>query len=112
MLPQPPSSRSGGHSQLPTTANRTTTQTTKVVPRSNEMSNNEAYSGPPARKKFAVEGGTAAEIASGARRFAQELQEFMEGNLVLSSDESIVDLQLATCRKLREVSERGKGALW
>ena len=68
-------------------------------------------------------GSTAAEIASGARRLAHELKDFMAVQqekldasgasydadkyttlpLSTSSDESIVDLQLATCRKLREV---------
>jgi hypothetical protein len=62
-------------------------------------------------------GSTAAEIATGARRLALELQEFIRTTLGGSEndisrtrtiveaeqDENIVDLQLATCRKLREV---------
>lgn len=66
------------------------------------------------------------EISSGARRLARELREFITsqqakndgssnlslkmqyGNLSLSSEENIVDLQLAICRKLREVSQSRK----
>lgn len=86
---------------------------------------------PPARKKFAVEGNantakdsttSSEEISSGARRLAKELRDFIiaqqeksegtsnislemqYGSLSLSSEDNIVDLQLATCRKLREVS--------
>lgn len=68
---------------------------------SNSHDDDDMYTGPPARKKFAVEGGTAAEIASGAQRLASELQEFTKDSL---EETNIVDLQLTTCRKLREVS--------
>jgi len=99
------------------------------------------YMGPPARKKFAVDGigasasmavsgdssgvgstTTTAEIAAGARRLANELKEFIAAqqeqyggpsnnpffttfNFSSSSEENIVDLQLVTCRKLREVRD-------
>lgn len=86
--------------------------------------------GPPARKKLAVDGDADAakdcttsseEISSGARRLAKELREFIaaqqektegssnislemqHGNMSLSSEDNIIDLQMAACRKLREV---------
>ncbi len=94
------------------------------------MTDGKESTGPPARKKLAVDGDadtakesitSSEEIASGARRLAKELREFIiaqkektgdssnisldmqYGNLSLSSEENIVDLQMATCRKLREV---------
>jgi hypothetical protein len=94
------------------------------------MTESNETTGPPARKKLAVDGDadtaeesttSSEEIASGARRLAKELREFIVaqkektgdsssisldmqyGNLSLSSEENIVDLQTATCRKLREV---------
>ena len=52
---------------------------------------------------FPAEGGTAAEIAKGARRLASEFQEVTKQPVVPAQD-NVVDLQLATCRKIREVS--------
>ncbi|GAX28584.1 hypothetical protein FisN_1Hh626 [Fistulifera solaris] len=103
------------------------------------MTDGKESTGPPARKKLAVDGDadtakesitSSEEIASGARRLAKELREFIiaqkektgdssnlsldmqYGNLSLSSEENIVDLQMATCRKLRELLPSNKELLY
>lgn len=102
------------------------------------MTESNESTGPPARKKMTVDGdaGTAndstptssEEISSGARRLAKELREFIAaqqektegslnisldmqyGNMSLSSEDNIVDLQMASCRKLREVRKMDDAA--
>lgn len=60
----------------------------------------------------AVTAPRAEEIAAGANRLAQELQEFLQDNpslqtastATVQAKSEIPEMQLATCRKLREVS--------
>lgn len=96
------------------------------------MSDSNEKTSLPARQRFAGDGNahtppkgsstsSSEEISSGARRLAKELREFITdqqektggatnhsldmqyGSLSLELEDNIVDLQMATCRKLREV---------
>lgn len=59
------------------------------------------YSGPPARKKYAVDM-EQQEVNEGIKRLANDLNEFLPKEHQLN-DDNVADLQLATCRRLREV---------
>jgi hypothetical protein len=80
-----------------------------MPPANNNINNiEEEYTGPPARKKHAVDRST--EMSEGVQRLAQELAECISDPVLASAarlpleEHSVADLQLVTCRKLREVS--------
>jgi len=58
--------------------------------------------GPPPRKRVAVDGSS--EITQGAQRLALEMNEVLKTSFAVDDAANIPELQLATCRKLREVS--------